>query len=94
MARRRSYWREPAVTRGPNMPLPESRPEIVAKILARLENGPFLQQYSNGEFTSSSIAVGRTLEACKGVRVLECAGYTVHYDEKLDLFWRRGGSFD
>jgi hypothetical protein len=93
MARRYSY-REPAVTRGPDKAIPETRQPVLAKILEKLEKGPFLQQYSNGEFTSSSIAVGLTLEACKGVRVLECAGYTVHYDPVLELFWRHGGSFD
>lgn len=90
----RSFYREPAVTLGEPKPMPEARPEVVAMIVERLEKGAFLQQYSNGEFTSSSIAVARSFEKCKNVQVLECAGYTVHHDVTLAIFWRRGGSFD
>ena len=87
-------YREPAVTRGEDKPIPENRPEVLQKILAKLQEGPFLQQYSNGEFTSSSIAVAKTFEECKNVRVLETPGYTVHFDPVNNLFWRRGGCFD
>lgn len=88
-------FREPAVTRGEDKPVPERRPEILTKIVKKLDDaGPFLQQYSNGEFTSNSLAVARTLEECKAVRVLESPGYQVHYDPVNNLFWRHGGCFD
>ncbi len=95
MARRRMTYREPAVTQGPDQPIPETRPEVLARIKERLEReGAFRQEYSNGEFISSSLAVGKTFEACKAVRTLDGAGYTVHWDEKNQLFWRRTGCFD
>lgn len=87
-------WR-PTVTKGHDLPIPESRPDVLQKILKRLDKeGPFLQRYSNGEFITSSIAVARTLEECKKVQVLDCAGHVIHYDPVNKLFWRHGGSFD
>lgn len=95
MARRRSIYREPTVTLGEPKPMPEKRQDVIDRMLSRLaEQGPFLMQFSNGEFVSSSIALARTFEECAKVRVLEAPGYTVHHDEKLGVFWRRGGSFD
>lgn len=88
-------YREPVVTRGEDKPIPEDRQEILEKIDRRLDTeGAHLQRYSNGEFTSSSLAVGRTFEDCVSVQVLETPGYTIHYDACLNLFWRRGGCFD
>jgi len=77
------------------MSIPETRKDVLKKIVAKLDkDGPFLQHYSNGEFTTSSLAIAKTFDECARVQVLECPGYTVHYDEILDLFWRRGGCFD
>ena len=89
-------WREPPVTLGTPQPIPEKRPEILAKIVAKLEAQPegFRQDYSNGEFISSSLCIARTFEACKAVRTLDTNSYTVHYDEVNKLFWRHGGCFD
>lgn len=85
----------PAVTQGPDMPIPEARPDVLEKIVDRVTaEGAFLQRYSNGELTVSSLAVGLTFEACKGVPVLEAPGHTVHYDKALGLYWRRAGSWD
>ena len=92
----RSGWREPEVKLGEPKPIPESRPEVLAKILAKLEAQPegFRQDYSNGEFISSSLCIAKTFEACKKVRTLDTNSYTVHHDEKNGLFWRHGGFFD
>ena len=88
-------YREPEVVQGPDAPIPEERPDVLEKILNRLTTeGAHLQQYSNGEFTTSSLAVGLTFDDCKGVQVLETPGYTVHYDKALGLFWRQGGCWD
>lgn len=88
-------YREPEVTLGEPKPLPETRPEIVAKIVARLDaTGPFRQNYSNGEFITSSLAIARTFEEAKAVQALDTSSYTVHYDENLKIYWRRTGSFD
>jgi hypothetical protein len=92
---RRHDWDYYQVKAGPDMPIPENRPDVLKKINARLdEKGAFLQQYSNGEFTSSSLAIGRTFDECRSVQVLECAGYTIHHDPVLDIYWRKGGCFD
>lgn len=88
-------YREPSVTQGPDQPIPETRPEVLEKIVERLTTeGAHLQRYSNGEFTVSSLAVGLTFEDCKGVQVLETPGYTVHYDKALGIYWRQGGCWD
>ena len=88
-------WDYRQVKAGPDEPIPEDRPDVVDKIKARLDkDGSFLQHYSNGEFTSSSVAFSRTYEGCKSVQVLECPGYTIHHDTALDIYWRRGGCFD
>lgn len=96
MARgRRFSYREPAVTLGTPMPIPEVRSEVLQKIDERLDTkGPFLQEYSNGEFTSSSLAVARTFDECKAVRTLDGAGYTIHHDAVLNIYWRKGGCWD
>lgn len=92
---RRGGYREPPVTRGADAPLPESRHDVRARLLARLDReGAFRQDYSNGEFTSSSLVVARTMEDALRVAVLEAPGYTVHFDAVNNVFWRRGGSFD
>jgi hypothetical protein len=88
-------WDYRQVKAGPDMPIPESRPDVLKKIQERLDaEGSFRQNYSNGEFISSSIAVSRTFEGCKSVQVLECPGYTIHFDSAQNLYWRRGGCFD
>lgn len=88
-------YREPPVTQGPDMPIPEARPEVLEKIVDRLaKEGAFLQRYSNGEFTASSLALGLTLEGCMGVQVLETPGRTVHFDKELGFYWRQGGCWD
>lgn len=88
-------WREVEVTLGEPKPLPESRPEIISKIIDRLNrDGPFRQQYSNGEFVTSSLAIARTFEEAKAVPTLDTSSYTVHYDAALNVYWRRTGSFD
>ncbi len=88
-------YREPSVTQGPDQPIPETRPEVLEKIVERLTTeGAHLQRYSNGEITTSSLAVGLTFEDCKGVQVLETPGYTVHFDRALGVYWRQGGCWD
>lgn len=95
MAKRGFRYREPTVTRGPDMPIPETRPDVLKGMLDRLDReGAFLKRYSNGEFTSSSLAIARTEHECKRVQVLECPGYTVHFDAANNVFWRRGGCWD
>lgn len=89
-------WREPEVTLGEPKPIPEKRPEIIQKILSKLEAQPegFRQDYSNGEFISSSLCIAKTFEDCKKVRTLDTNSYTVHFDEANGLYWRHGGFFD
>jgi hypothetical protein len=92
---RRDMWDYHQVTAGSDQGIPESRPDVLKKIQERLDaEGSFRQNYSNGEFISSSIAVSRTFEGCKSVQVLECPGYTIHHDVEHDLYWRRAGCFD
>lgn len=92
---RRDPWDCRQVKAGPDQAIPETRPEMLKKIQERLDSdGSFLQRYSNGEFTSSSIAVSRTFDGCRSVEVLETPGYTIHFDKEQNLFWRRGGCFD
>ena len=63
-------YQEPQVTLGKPLPIPETRPAILVKILDRLcSTGAFLQEYSNGEFISASTAVGLTFEQCKAVHL-------------------------
>lgn len=82
-------------SRHADLPIPESRPDVLKKIQERLDaEGSFRQNYSNGEFISSSIAVSRTFEGYRGVEVLECPGYTIHHDVEHNLYWRRAGCFD
>jgi len=88
-------WVAPTVVRGADKPIPETRPEILERMVERLTTkGAYLHRYSNGEFTSSSLALGLTLEDCRGVQVLETPGTTIHFDWALGVFWRHGGSFD
>lgn len=85
-------YREPEVKRGEDLLIPETRQEVLSRIIEKLDkDDPFLQQYSNGEFTSSSLTVAYSFEECKKVRVLETPGYTVHKDPILGIFWRRCG---
>lgn len=96
---RRAYdlqWHPPAVTLGEPKAIPEPRPEVLAKIVARMDAEPtgFLFTYSNGEFISSSLCIARTFEDCKAVRTLDTSSYTVHFDAATKLFWRHGGFFD
>lgn len=92
---RRDPWDYRQVKAGPDEPIPETRPDVLTHIKDRLEKeGSFLMQYSNGEFTSSSLAISKTYEGCKSVQVLETPGYTIHHDVANDLYWRRGGCFD
>jgi len=89
-------YREPEVTLGAPQVIPEKRPNVLEKILKRLEEKPegFRFDYSNGEFTSSSLCIAKTFEDCKNVRTLDTNSYTVHHDEANNLFWRHGGCFD
>jgi hypothetical protein len=90
-----NVWRGRGVEPGQDQALPESRPDVLKSIQERLDNeGAFLQRYSNGEFISSSYAIGRTYEECSRVPVLETPGYTVHFDAANNLYWHRGGCSD
>jgi len=91
----RGSW-PPPVTKGPNAPIPEKRPEVLAKIIARLEEKPqgFRFNYSNGEFISSSLCVARTFEDVAKVEALDTPDYKAYYDEANKLWWRHGGCFD
>ncbi len=89
------------VTRGGEKPLPESRPDVVKKMLDRLAQEEqagrkaFRQEFSNGEFTASSLIIGREFTAVANRRMdLECASNEAFYDPKLAIYWRQGGSFD
>jgi len=89
-------YREPTVTLGTEMPIPEKRPEVLAKIVARLEEKPegFRFNYSNGEFITSSLACARTFEGCAKVASLDTSDYTVHFDPVTKIYWRNTGCFD
>ena len=95
---RREPYVVPRVRDGGELALPESRPDVITRILQRLDEasgGPTRQDYSNGEFVSSSLILGRTLAQVADRRMdLEAAGHTAHWDPKLGLWWRRGGSWD
>jgi len=70
--------------------------EKLDRNLPPLHTNPAIRQdYSNGEFTSSSIIVSRTEKgAMRKDLELEVAERTVHFDAQLKLWWRQGGSFD
>lgn len=93
------YRGEPAIVRGADKAIPETREDVLSSIIDRLtaKDAPaaITQNYSNGEFISSSLIVGLTAAAVAN-RSLEheCAGYTIHFDAALGLFWRTGGSSD
>jgi hypothetical protein len=53
------------------------------------------QNFSNGEFISSSLIIGKTFEAVADRTLdLDGAGYVAHYDPVLKIYWRPGGCFD
>ncbi len=81
--------------------LSENRDEVVARMLERLKaeeakgNKAYRQDYSNGEFVSDSIIIGRTFAAVASRKLdYECAGDEAYFDPALQIYWRRGGSFD
>lgn len=80
--------------------LPESREDIRNSILDKLADAPagtdaIRQDYSNGEFISSSLIVGTTLESVQNRKLdLDGADHTAYYDAELGVYWRRGGSWD
>jgi len=88
-------YREPTVTQGPDAPIPETRQDVLFRIIEQLDaKGPFRKDFSNGEFTSSSLALAYSFADCLKIQVLECPGYTIHKDPVLGIFWRRGGCWD
>lgn len=92
-------YRPPPVTSGGEGQIPETRPEVLEKIRARIETTTygeaFRQDYSNGEFTVSSLIIGRTFDAVKDAELeLEVSGRVAYFDLKLGVWWRQGGSFD
>lgn len=83
------------LTDGGPKPLPESRPHILARMQTEVNAHTFFRQdYSNGEFISSSLCVANTFSNLAKCRTLEAPGYTAHWCEANKLWWRRGGSFD
>lgn len=76
--------------------LPEKRPDVIARTMGNLEtDGLYQIKYTNGEFITGSVVVGKTLKAVQDRKWdLECAHRTVRYDRQLQVFWRRTGSFD
>jgi hypothetical protein len=106
MARRKAsnlFWTSPvpyslpSVKRGDEKSLPENRPAIIEKIRRRLEEEKkaIRQNYSNGEFITSSIIIGTRFEEVADRRMeLDGAANEAHYDPKLGWWWRRGGCFD
>lgn len=91
--------RLPKVQMGGKDKLPESRSEVIFKILDRLTGAgapeAIRQEYSNGEFITSSLIIGTTLAAVSDRKHdLDGAGHTAYFDPDLGLWWRRGGCFD
>ena len=81
--------------RGSDAALPEARIEVRERLIDRLlsdASGAVRQDYSNGEFITSSFIVALTFEAACAKRLeLEGADPVVHFDPDLTLYWRRGG---
>lgn len=93
---RRTVWRPPTVKNGGSQPLRETRPDVLERMLARLEKeGTYRQDYSNGEFTSRSVVLSKTFEGAADRKWdLECAHDVAHFDSKLVVWHRETGSFD
>lgn len=100
MARRKSKsrpYRFPPIVDAGIMPLPEKRADVVKKMLGNLSETKtvFRQNYSNGEFITSSTIIGKTFaDVSDRALDLECAGNSAYFDDKLEIWWRTGGSFD
>lgn len=94
LASARRMLGELPVTRGDDEELPEQREEVVEQLTDLALSGGGLQRFSNGEFISSSLAVGVTFEDCARVPVLDGASHLVHFCPKTEIFWRRGGCMD
>lgn len=89
----------PSVTDGGQRSLPESREDIVSKIMDQLTASgakpAIRQEYSNGEFISSSLIVGTSFAAVADRALdLDGAQHVAFFDSDLGLWWRRGGCFD
>lgn len=87
----------PPVKKGDTRPLPEKRKTVLDKIMKRLdeEKRAIRQEYSNGEFISSSIIVGKKFEEVADRKLeLDGGGDEAHFDPELKLWWRKGGCFD
>jgi len=94
----RHPYRIPPVKKGTESPLPESRSDVILKMqngLGDVAPKAYRQNFSNGEFISSSLIIGITFEAVADRSLdLENASDTAYYDPQLKLWWRRGGCFD
>jgi hypothetical protein len=91
-------YRLPAVRNGEDKPLPENRKDVIARMIASLALKPekgYRQNYTNGEFISSSLIIGHSLKAVSDRTLdLDGASDTAHFDPELRLWWRAGGCFD
>jgi len=89
-------YKPPTVSLGGEQPLPEKREDIVLKMLCALDTSPvYRQDFSNGEFTSNSLIVSKTVAGIGDrSKDLECAGDVAYFDPALKIFWRQGGCFD
>ena len=74
----------------------ERREHILDKISRELETAEaYRQNYSNGEFISNSLIVGRTFEAVSGRELeLDGAARVAFHDVKRNWWWRQGGCWD
>lgn len=92
-------WTRPRVRNGGESPLPEKREDVRARMLERLTTpgaaAAIRQDFSNGEFTVSSLIIGESFEAVANRGLdLEVPGDEAFHDTELGVWWRRGGSFD
>lgn len=97
---RKSRWSRPAPVRGEPMPMPENEGnrlgQWIEAFMKRKINATRID-LSNGEFIANSVILAKTEDAMQfetSNLELEVASYTYHYDDKLKLYWRWGGSFD
>lgn len=96
----RRGFSQPHVVLGPDKPIPETRAEILERMVDAVTDPgnasqAYRQNFSNGEFISRSLIVGATFGAAANRGLdLDGAGHVVHRDPGTGLFWRTGGSFD
>lgn len=91
-------YRPPDITKGTPKAIPETRKDVVKKILKRVKDakGKSIRfDYSNGEFITSSLVVGPTFNSVTDRSIDLDTSYDIaHRDSKLKVWWRHGGFSD